>query len=104
MDLNIWKITNHPPSPELVSLVSLDFDRRNFGQSKDYFASRKRQTLFNMVTGNLELMHECFPKHSRMGTAEWNKTKKQKVRRQAWVWKEVKRGKKIQFKNNNKKN
>ena len=35
MDLNIRKMTNHPPSP----------------------------------LGQGELMHECFPKHLRMGTA-----------------------------------
>ena len=43
-----------------------------------------------MAIGNVELIHECFPKHSRMGTATLIKTKKQKnVSREAWVWKEV---------------
>ena len=37
----------------------------------------KRQVPFSMTTGNEEFMHECFPKHSRMGTARMNKTKKQ---------------------------
>ena len=35
----------------------------------DYFASGKKQVSFSMAIGNGELMHECFPKHSRMGTA-----------------------------------
>ena len=30
-----------------------------------------------MALGNVELMHELYPKHSRMGTARKNKTKKQ---------------------------
>ena len=29
----------------------------------------KTQVPFSMVIGNGELMHECFPKHLRMGTA-----------------------------------
>ena len=29
----------------------------------------KKQVPFRMAIGNVELMHECFPKHSRMGTA-----------------------------------
>ena len=46
---------------------------------------------FSMAIRNEELMHECFPKHSRMETARMNKTKKQKerVRREAFVWNEV---------------
>ena len=27
------------------------------------------EVLFSMAIGNRELMHECFPKHSCMGTA-----------------------------------
>ena len=30
---------------------------------------RKNEVPFSMAIGNGELMHECFPKHSRMGTA-----------------------------------
>ena len=45
MDPNIRKMTNHPPSPE------------------------RRKVPFSMAIGHGELMHECFPKHSRMGTA-----------------------------------
>ena len=30
---------------------------------------RKKEEPFSMAIGNRELMHECFPKHSRMGTA-----------------------------------
>ena len=29
----------------------------------------KKRVPFSMVIGNVELMHECFPKHLRMGTA-----------------------------------
>ena len=29
----------------------------------------REQVPFSMAIGNGELMHECFPKHSRMGTA-----------------------------------
>ena len=28
-----------------------------------------------MATGNVELVHACFPKHSRMGTARMNEDK-----------------------------
>ena len=30
---------------------------------------RKEQVPFSMAIGHWELMEECFPKHSRMGTA-----------------------------------
>ena len=30
---------------------------------------RKEEVPFSMAIGKGELMHECFPKHSRMGTA-----------------------------------
>ena len=51
-----------------------------------------------MATGNGELMHECFPKHSRMGTARMKKDKKmKKVGREAW--KEKKETMFIQIKN-----
>ena len=33
------------------------------------FAERKNKVPFSMAIGSEELMHECFPKHSRMGTA-----------------------------------
>ena len=33
------------------------------------FAVGKKQAPFSMAIGNVELIHECFPKHSRMGTA-----------------------------------
>ena len=35
----------------------------------EYFASRKKQVPFSMAIGHGELMHECFPKHSLMGSA-----------------------------------
>ena len=31
--------------------------------------SEKKQVSFIMAIGNVDLMHECYPKHSRMGTA-----------------------------------
>ena len=32
-------------------------------------SARREQVAFRMAIGNGELMHECFPKHQRMGTA-----------------------------------
>ena len=32
-------------------------------------SARREQVPFSMAIGNWELMHECFPKHPRMGTA-----------------------------------
>ena len=37
------------------------------------FAERIVQVSFSIAIGNVELIHECFPKHS-IETAEWNKT------------------------------
>ena len=36
-----------------------------------FFCTKERneEVSFSMATGNGELMNECFPKHSRMGTA-----------------------------------
>ena len=47
-----------------------------------------------MAVVNGELMHERFPKHSRMGAARLNKIKKQtkKVRREAWEYGKKKSG------------
>ena len=33
------------------------------------FTERKKKVPFSMAIGNGELMHECFPKHLRMGKA-----------------------------------
>ena len=33
----------------------------------DVFAERGKQVPFSMAIGNVELMHECFPKRQRMG-------------------------------------
>ena len=41
MDLNIRKMTNHPPSPSMA---------------------QKNKLPFSMAIGNDELKHECFPK------------------------------------------
>ena len=35
----------------------------------------KEQVPFSMAIGNGELMHECFPKHSRMGKARMKEDK-----------------------------
>ena len=32
-------------------------------------SARREQVPFSMAIGNRELMHDCFPKHPRMGTA-----------------------------------
>ena len=36
---------------------------------KGLLVSRKNKVPINMAIGNVEFMHECFPKRSRMGTA-----------------------------------
>ena len=46
---------------------------------------------YRMAIGNGELMHECFPKHSRKETARMKQTKKI---REGRVWKEVKQARK----------
>ena len=38
--------------------------------------SEKKQLPFSMEIGNVELGQECFPEHSRMGTARMKRTKK----------------------------
>ena len=53
---------------KLVSLVEFDFDKRSIGPNR-IFRPAKTKTPFGVAIGNWELMHECFPKHSRMGTA-----------------------------------
>ena len=35
----------------------------------------KKEVAFSMAIGNRELIHECFPKHSRMGTARMKQEK-----------------------------
>ena len=49
-----------------------------------------------MAIRNVELMQECFPKHSHMGTAKmkYDKETEEEVRREERVWKEVKRSRK----------
>ena len=46
-------------------LLYLVFDRRHF----DYIVSRTKKVPFSVAIENGELIHDCFPKHSRMGTA-----------------------------------
>ena len=42
----------------------------------DYFASGRRKVPFNVAKGHGEVMHECFPKQSRMLTAKTKYDKK----------------------------
>ena len=47
------------------------FDRRLFDHF-DYVVSPKKKVPFSIAIGNGELMHECFPKHSRREQQEEN--------------------------------
>ena len=50
-----------------VNLSVISFDRRIFGQKQGLFAWRKERVPFSiacMAIGNVELVHERFPKHS----------------------------------------
>ena len=49
--------------------IIVSFDRRIFDLSKDHLVSRKKQKPFGIAIGIVELMHECFPKYLRTGTA-----------------------------------
>ena len=40
------------------------------------FTERKNKVPFSVAIGHGELMHECFPKHLRMGTARMKSDKK----------------------------
>ena len=64
-----WAATRNSKQSRVKNcvVVRLNFDRRSFGQNKDYFVSRKKKVPFRMAIGNGELMHECSP--SSMGTA-----------------------------------
>ena len=42
----------------------------------------REQVSFSMAIINVEFMHQCFPKHSGMGTARMNKTKKEMWQRE----------------------
>ena len=71
--------------PILYSLVTsvliwLDFDRRSFGQSKDYLIREKK---ISMAIEN-ELLQERFPKHSHMGTARMIQDKRTIRRSLSW--------------------
>ena len=60
-----------------ICLISLRFQLFNA------FTERKNKVPFSMAIGNWELMHECFPKHSSMGTARMKYDKQtKKVRRE----------------------
>ena len=52
----------------------------------------KNQDSFNMTIGNKKLMHECFPKHLRMGTARMKLDREREDKR--CVSMEVKRARK----------
>ena len=42
---------------------------KNTMEEKTQQKKSKKQAPFSMAIGNVELMHECSPKHSCMGTA-----------------------------------
>ena len=56
-----------------ISYYGLIFGKQNFGQIKYCFALRKMPVPFSMAVGNVELMHERFPKHLCRGTARLKK-------------------------------
>ena len=49
-----------------------------------------------MAIGNVELMHECFPEHLRMGIVRINmtNTQREKVRREERTWNDVQQARK----------
>ena len=51
----------------LFSLLSLVLIAGTSPQKS--ISARREQVPFSMAIGNGELMHECFPKHPRIGTA-----------------------------------
>ena len=51
-----------------ISIIIVSFDGRLF-DLKDNLISREKKVPFSMATGNDKLMHGCFPKQVRMGTA-----------------------------------
>ena len=67
------------------------FDR-SFGQSKDYFASRKKGTIqygYRKLGTNAEVFSQTLAHGNRKNEIRQRQTKNS--RREAWVWKEVKR-------------
>ena len=56
-------------TPRTWYYYNLAFDRRSFGRNKNHFSSRKNKGPFSMAMGNVELVHECSPKHLIMGKA-----------------------------------
>ena len=56
------QIHSHNTSGSRICLMVLRF------QLFIAFTERKVKVPFSMAIGNLELMHECFPKHLRMET------------------------------------
>ena len=88
MNLNIRKMTNHPPSPASNSnwviayyykYYSLIFDRQSFRKKQE----KKTSVPFSMaiLIGNEELMHECSPKHLSLETARMQLDKRRRGRR-----------------------
>ena len=61
--VNSVKIINIPLSSSRICLIALSF------QLFIAFTERKKKVPFSMAIGNGELMHDCFPKYFRMGTA-----------------------------------
>ena len=48
---------------------------------------RKKEVPFSMAVGNSELIHECFSKHSRIGTARMKKDNETDEDGKKGVWK-----------------
>ena len=74
MDLNIRKMINRPPYPQLHSAIkasSMQYYYYNWYY--DHFMnfayySGRPNLIFSMAIENWELVHECSPEHLRIGT------------------------------------
>ena len=59
-------------TPQMCNRVTNHGDMSTFSTGtspQKSISARREQVPFSMAIGNGELMHECFPKHPRMGTA-----------------------------------
>ena len=80
-----WKVYNKIKLPIIIIIILVSFCRRHFNHFY-HLILQKKKVPFSMAIGKGELQ-------------EWNKIKKQtaKVRRETWVWKEVKQARRKQF-------
>ena len=70
------------------------FDKRNFGQSKDYFAKLKKKVPFCRARGNVELILKCSTEHLCLVTAriKYDKeTQEESKKRTENIWQEIQR-------------